>query len=136
MTSEIIIGIGGLILSVLTYFAGVYRTEKRLSKDDRTARIQRVFERYFEFRRTNYTGGFDGLQKAGTAILESDNEIRELLALIIIHGESNPLGGKSQLFDHVDLKRFFDYAASKQINFFNTAVEEVITKSQGEASRQ
>jgi hypothetical protein len=133
MTSEILIGIGGLILSVLTYFAGVYRTAKRLSKDDRNARIQRVFEKYIAFRRTNYTSGFDGLQKAGTATLESDDEIRELIALIIKHGESNPLGGKASLFDRVDLKRFFDYAANKQINFFNTTVEEVLAKSQGEA---
>ncbi len=132
MTSEILIGAGGLIFSVLTYFVGVYRTEKRLSKDERNARIQRVFEKYFEFRRTNYTGGFDGLQKAGTATLKSDDEIRELIALIINHGEKNPLGGESHLFDHVDLKRFFDYAATKQINFFNTTVEEVIAKSQDE----
>jgi hypothetical protein len=63
MTNEILIGIGGLILGVLTYFAGVWRTEKRHATQDRDARIRLVFERYMGFRRTNYTGGYDGLQK-------------------------------------------------------------------------
>ncbi len=72
MMGEILIGIEGLLLSILTYFAGVWRTEKRLSKEERNNRIQRVFDRYMEFRRSKYTSGFGGLQKAGVSTLQSD----------------------------------------------------------------
>lgn len=53
MTTEILIGIGGLLLSVLTYFAGVHRTEKRLSKDERNTRIQKVLDKYMNFKESN-----------------------------------------------------------------------------------
>jgi hypothetical protein len=131
MMGEILIGIGGLLLSILTYFAGVWRTEERLSKEERNSRIQRVFDPYMEFRRSNYTSGFDGLQKAGVATLQSDEEIPELIELIGNHGETNPLGRNSaHLFESVDLKKFFDYAAWGHVNFFRTPIEEVIDKSQ------
>jgi hypothetical protein len=51
MTDEILIGFGGLPISVLTYFAGVWRTERRHSKEDREARVRRVFAKDMEFRR-------------------------------------------------------------------------------------
>ena len=128
MTSQILIGVGGLILAVLTYFAGVHRTEKRLSKEERSNRIQQVFNRYMEFRRTNNTAGLDGLQRSGVAILKSDEEIRELTLLIVKHAENNPLGNPNQ-FDNVNLKKFFDYTAKARTNFFSTTVDDIINKS-------
>ncbi len=128
---EILIGIVGLLLSVLTYFAGVWSTEERLSKEERNSRIQRVFDQYMEFRRSKYTSGFGGLQKAGVSTLQSDEEIRELIELIGNHGETNPLGTNSaHLFESVDLKKFFDYTAWGQVNFYRTPIEEVIDRSQ------
>ena len=130
---EILIGTVGLLLSVLTYFAGVWRTEDRLSKEERKNRIQRVFDRYMEFRRSKTTSGFDGLQKAGVATLQSDGEIRELIELIGNHGETNPLGKNSaHLFESVDLKKFFDYTAWGHVSFFRTPIEEVVDKSKAE----
>ncbi len=128
---EILIGIVGLLLSVLTYFAGVWSTEERLSKEERNSRIQRVFDQYMEFRRSKYTSGFGGLQKAGVSTLQSDEEIRELIELIGNHGETNPLGTNSaHLFESVDLKKFFDYTAWGYVNFYRTPIEEVIDRSQ------
>jgi hypothetical protein len=75
-TNELLIGVGGLVLSVLTYFGGVWRTERRHRADDRAARIRRVFDKYMEFRRSNYTGGYDGLVKAGLATLVSTRRLR------------------------------------------------------------
>ena len=129
MTSEVIIGIGGLILSVLTYFAGVWRTEKRHTTQDREARIRRVFERYMGFRRTNYTGGYDGLQKSGISTLVSNEEIRELMNLIVAHGEAHPLGSDHKIvFKNVDLLQFFRFAVEKRVNFLTTPVELVINQ--------
>ena len=134
MTSELLIGLGGLILSVLTYFAGVWRTERRHSREDRDSRVRRVFDRYMEFRRSNQTAGLDGLQKAGIATLASGDEIEELLALIVAHGEKHPLGADhATAFKGVDLLRFFRFAAERRVNFFQTRIEDVIRDSGAQA---
>jgi len=130
MKAEVLIGVAGLVLSVVTYFVGARRTEKRLRVEEKQNRIRGVFEKYMEFRRTNYTGGFDGLQKAGAATLASDSEIRELADLIVKHGENDPLDRKSGLFGSVDFKAFFDYSVEERVNFLRTPVAEVVEKSQ------
>jgi len=130
MKAEVLIGVAGLVLSVVTYFVGARRTEKRLRVEEKQNRIRGVFEKYMEFRRTNYTGGFDGLQKSGAATLASDSEIRELADLIVKHGENDPLDRKSGLFSSVDFKAFFDYSVEERVNFLRTPVAEVIEKSQ------
>jgi hypothetical protein len=131
MTAEIIIGIGGLALAVLTYFAGVWRTEKRLSKEDREKRVRSVFEKYMDFRSRGKSSGLDGLKRAGASSLSTHDEILEVIDLIINHGEDNPLGRKRlHLFEGVDLKKFFDYATKHRIIFFRTPVEQVIEDSQ------
>lgn len=130
VSNEVLIGTGGLILSVLTYFAGVWRTENRHTTQDREARIRRVFERYMEFRRTNYTGGYDGLQKSGISTLASNEEIMELMNLIVAHGEAHPLGSDHKVvFNNVNLLQFFRFAAEKRVNFITTPVERVINES-------
>ena len=130
MTNELIIGIGGLLLSVLTYFVGVWRTEKRFAAEDRETRVRRVFEEYMKLRRANYTGGYDGLQKSGISTLRSNEEIQELINLIVAHGERHPLGSDhAKVFNGVDLRKFFLYAVEKQVNFLKTPVEDVIRDS-------
>jgi len=134
MSNEILIGIGGLILSVLTYFAGVSRTKKQLSVQDREERVCRVLDKYMEFRRTSNTSGLDGLQKAGIATLESNAEVTELLNRIVAHGEHHPLGSDhATVFLGVDLPRFFRYAAQNRVNFFRTSIEQVIKDSGSQA---
>jgi len=127
--NEIIIGLGGLLLCALTYFAGVWRTEKRYLQEEKSDRMDAVFNRYMEFRKTNRTGGYDGLLKAGIATLESDAEIRELTKKIVAHAEMHPLGGEAGPLNEVDLKIFFDYASREGVNFHRTSLEEVIEKS-------
>ena len=130
MTAEVVIGLAGLVLSILTYFAGVRRTEKRLRVEEKQNRIRGVFEKYMEFRRRNYTAGFDGLQKACAVTLASDSEIRELADLIVKHGENDPLDRKSGQYSSVDFKAFFDYAVEERVNFLRTPVAEVVERSQ------
>jgi len=130
MTNEILIGIGGLVLSIFTYLAGVWQTERRHRKEDREVRVRRVFDKYMEFRRTNNTGGYDGLQKAGLATLASNDEIRELLELVIAHGEAHPLGSNhASVFKDVDLLKLFRFSAEKRVDFLRRPIEEVIRDS-------
>lgn len=130
MTTEVFLTLGGLILSVLTYFAGVWQTERRFRKDDRESRIRAVFDRYMEFRRTNYMGGIDGLLKSGVATLASEDEIRELVERIAAHGEKHPLGGdRDTAFADVDLCAFFSYAARERVSFLQQPLDEIIAAS-------
>lgn len=128
MTNEILIGLGGLILCGLTYFAGVRRTEKRLKHEDRDNRITSVLNKYLEFRRTNHTAGLDGLQKAGVATLHNDKEIEELIKLIIDHAEKDPIGGSREVLKNVSLKKLFDHAATHRVNFHRDKLEDIIKK--------
>jgi hypothetical protein len=109
---------------VLTYSAGVWRTEKRRMTQDREARVRHVFERYMECRRTNYTGGYDGLQKSGISTLASNEQITELTNLIVAGGSDHEL-----VFKNVDLLQFFKFAAKKRVNFVTAPVERVINNS-------
>jgi hypothetical protein len=134
ISNELLIGIGGLVLSVLTYFAGVSRTKRQLATQDRETRISAVLNAYMDFRRKNKTDGLDGLQKAGIATLISNTEIHELLSRIVAHGEHHPLGrDHATTFSGVDLPRFFQYAAQNRINFFQTSIEQVVKDSDSRA---
>jgi hypothetical protein len=82
-----------------------------------------------EFRRTNQTGGYDGLQKAGVATLSTSEEIREVVDRIVAHAEQHPLGGPNSVLYSVDVKKFFDFAAKNKINFHRTEIQEVIERS-------
>jgi hypothetical protein len=93
-----------------------------------------VFDKYMDFRRTNSTGGYDGLQKAGIATLASNDEIRELVELVVAHGEAHPLGSShATVFQNVDLLKFFRFAVEKHIDFLRKPVEEVIRDSGAKA---
>ena len=134
MTNEILIGVCGLVLSVLTYFAGVWRTERRHDKEDREARVRNVFDKYMECRRSNFTGGYDGLQKAGIATLASNQEVEELIRLVLAHGEEHPLGSNNEtVFYGVDLLKFFRFAAEQRVNFHTRPVDEVLRDSGAKA---
>lgn len=120
MKNEIIIGIGGLILAALTYFAGVYRTERRHKIQEKEKRIENVLNRYIEFSKSGETAGLDGLQKAGICTLKDDTEIREVVDLIMRYGEIDPLQRPVLDMDSIDLKVFFEEATKKKLNFFHS----------------
>jgi hypothetical protein len=89
-----------------------------------------VFDNYMDFRRTNYTGGYDGLQEAGIATLASNDEIRQLVELVLAHGEAHPLGSShATVFQNVDLLKLFRFAAEKPVNFLRRPIEEIIRDS-------
>ena len=127
--TELVIGLAGILLSVFTFFVGVWITERRQKRQDSQERIQRILDSYMEMRRTGETAELDGLQKAGVATLHDDEEIRKLVTLIMQHGENDPLQRGSFELDGVDLKAFFGRAAEEHISFFNAdEVRDLIKK--------
>ena len=79
------------------------------------------------------TSGLDGLMKAGVALLDSDEQIRQLCDRIQQHGEKHPLGRKIALFSGVDLKRFFEYAITKGVNFLQVNLDQLVEQFKKEA---
>jgi hypothetical protein len=121
--NELLIGLGGLLLSVLTYFAGVRRTECRHARNDREARITRVLDTYMAAARAGGARGFHGLVPAGVGTLTSDAEIRELMERIDQHGEV--LDPPPTLQD-IDMHEFFKTAIERKCNFLISGSAEAL----------
>ena len=110
---EIALAIGGILLSLLTYFAGV-RRGKRYREEDRTAaaehgadhRVDRVVQHYALLVRTNQTGALHGLLVAGIKNLRSSEEIRLARERAAAQTGYDPLHQYS--LAGVDLKAFID----------------------------
>jgi hypothetical protein len=110
---EIALTIGGLVLSVLTYFAGV-RRGKRYREEDRAAaaehdadhRIDRVVQRYAILVRTNQTGALHGLLVAGIKNLRSSDEIRLARERATAQTGDDPL--RQYSLEGVNLKEFVE----------------------------
>lgn len=110
---EIALAIGGLILSVLTYFAGV-RRGRRLRDEDLAAaaehdadhRIDRIVQRYALMVRTDQTGALHGLLVAGVKSLRSSDEVRLARERATAQTGIDPL--RQYALDGVNLKDFVD----------------------------
>jgi hypothetical protein len=110
---EIAVAVGGLILAVLAYVAGV-RHGKRYREEDRAAaaeheadhRIDRVVQRYARLVRTSQTGALHGLLVAGVKNLRSSGEVRLARERATAQTGIDPLLQYS--LDGVDLKAFVD----------------------------
>jgi len=107
MTSQILIGLGGLILSVLMYFEGSRRAKRRYSNEDRDRRIQHVVDLYIRNAQALIRSGPHGLHKAGMLTLHDDAECRETCERIAGHGERHPLEPFRQQLEGVDLLGLF-----------------------------
>ena len=110
---EIALTIGGLLLSLLTYWAGVKRGKRYREEDlaaaaehDADHRIDRVVQRYALPVRTNQTGALHGLLVAGVKNLRSSDEIRLARERVTAQTGNDPLRQYSLV--GVDLKDFVD----------------------------
>ena len=110
---EIALTIGGLLLSLLTYWAGVKRGKRYREEDlaaahehDADHRIDRVVQRYALLVRINQTGALHGLLVAGVKNLRSSDEIRWARERVTAQTGNDPLRQYSLV--GVDLKDFVD----------------------------
>jgi hypothetical protein len=120
---ELLVGLAGLFLSVLTYFAGVLRTERRHARSDSVARITKVLDAYIASAREGRANGFHGLVIAGVATLRSDREIRELIDCIVQH---DPRWDPRPTLKDVDTHKFFRAAIERQYNFLASGSAEAL----------
>ena len=121
--NELLIRLGLLLLSVLTYFAGVLRTERRHARNDREARITRVLDAYMAAAREGRAHGFHGLVLAGVGTLASDAEIRELMDRIVQYGEVLDL---PPILKGVDMHKFFKTAVERRYDFLKSGSAEAL----------
>lgn len=110
---EIAIAVGGLILAVLAYLAGVRRGRRDRDEDRAAAaeheadhRIDRVVQRYTLLVRTGQTGALHGLLVAGVKSLRSSGEVRLARERATAQTGIDPL--RPYALDGVDLKIFVD----------------------------
>lgn len=119
----LIIGFGGLVLLILTYFAGVLRTERRYARSDSEGRITKVLDVYLAAARVGRINGFPGLLQAGVTTLKNDAEIRELLNRIAQHEQRWDLRPTLQ---GIDTHEFFMTAVERHYNFENSESAEAL----------
>lgn len=119
MPIQILLGIAAVVLPVLTYFAGVQRTERRYEHGDRQARINHVAAEYLNlsqgFKRTDT--GLSALIKAGIWTLKNDREIREVVGKIMDHGEESPFGAFHDRIMKLNLWEYFKVAKERGYDF-------------------
>ena len=130
MKSEIIIGIGGLILAALTYFAGVYRTELRYKKEKKEKRIDDFINNFF----SKYGGAgvaIELLIPSGINNLNDDKEIQIALNNLKNRLGFHPLRQWNSEIENIGYKKFFDSIinSGKPINKSNIGIAISVVKN-------
>jgi len=123
MTNEIIIGIGGIILAALTYFAGVYRTEQRYKNQQKEKRINDFINNFF----SKYQGAgvaIELLIPSGINDLNNDHEIQIALNKLKNRLGFHPLRQWNNEIENLGYKIFFNSIinSGKPINQSNIGI--------------
>jgi len=128
MNADILIALLAVVIPVLTYFAGVYRTEKRLNTKDSKDRIEVAVNRYLELWRSGKDTGWSAALKSGFGNLANDTEIRQAAKIIEGHGVTSPIA-TDQNIESVNLKVLFQYVAENKLGFSNTPLDVLIRQA-------
>ncbi|MBI4632297.1 MAG: hypothetical protein HY742_00165 [Deltaproteobacteria bacterium] len=114
MSAEIIIGIGGLLLSVLTYFAGVVRTERRYKSQLKERRIDDFVNVFF----SKYKGAgvvIELLTSSGIHNMQNDDEIMAALETLRNRLGFHPLRNWNDDIRAIGYKKFFDFVLGNKV---------------------
>jgi hypothetical protein len=136
---ETIIGILGIVASIVMYYAGVRhgrRAERErraheiaLEKDKRLhALASKMADEYVGMVRRSLDGGVHALAQLGLETLERDNAVREAIAEMEARTGRNPWGGDVREIEGVDLVCFFKYVREHRVNFFSATVVDVVSE--------
>lgn len=107
MINTFFIVVAGLLLPVLTYFAGVQRTKQRYEQDDSEQRITKVVDEYQKLWQPRTNAGLPALLEAGIALLKNNKEAREACRRLQIRNDRSPLESSDKELADIDLHRFF-----------------------------
>jgi hypothetical protein len=129
MSAEIIIGIGGIVLSVLTYFAGVIRTEKRYKSQAREKRIDEFVNVFF----SRYKGAgvvIELLSSSGIHNFQNDDEIMTALNALRNRLGFHPLRNWKDEIETIGYKKFFDFVLENKIQLDTKTIDRAIQDMQ------
>jgi hypothetical protein len=116
MTNELIIAAVGIVVSALTYFAGVQRTKQRYEKDDSETRIQKVVDEYQRLSEPRRDSGLSALIKAGVLLVRNECEAREACHRLELRNSVSPLTPYDHELKDVDLLAFFRAIQEHRLN--------------------
>jgi len=128
-STEIILiasGVLCLLLVLIGYLAGFSYAKRKIEKIKSEQRISLALNTYLQNIIEGKPAGLGGLLQAGVLTLKDDEEIRELIKRIMIHGEKNPLGKEKEDLKDLDLYFFFSLADSENTDFGEVGPEEFI----------
>lgn len=145
MTDEVLIALGALIISVLTYFAGVHRGakqervrqahEEKLERDRNDRQLAaKVADEYVHMVRNARDSGPHALAKLGLHGLGSDELIRYAIQEMKVRTGKNPWQGEEDLVKDVDLVEFFQLVEENRVNFFSTTVAAHVAQLKSKSS--
>lgn len=138
----LLVGIGGIILAALTYFAGK-RGQRRQDRASRKHDLdmegdRRLHERsthfvnqYVDLVRSSKDAGLSAMRKLGLQLLETDPRIRTAIAEMEGRTGRDPWQGSKQFVENCDLVVFFQYCHDHNVKFHHTSVEEVARAARG-----
>jgi hypothetical protein len=125
ISPPILIGVGGIIIGVLLYFARVQREERRAkveevrqlkrAKEQAKAlesrqRCDRVRDEYLRNARRHYVDGLPGLMIAGICSLQNEIETS---------GQRSPLGSEQATIAAYGYHKFFSEARRRRFDFLS-----------------
>lgn len=150
MDDSTVIGLAGLVLAGLTYFAGVYHGKGRSSEQQAHARelqekdhalqrdlaaatrraesIDRVVASFVQLIRNNQSGGIYAVADSGIATLGSHVDACEALRRMQLEVGHDPVKGQRAELEGKDLVRFFRYVKEKGLNLSQVSVEQILQK--------
>ena len=147
MTAEVIIGVLGLVFSVVTYFLGVWierrrnrdeerrhreriEEERRRETDRRNAElVSKIADEYVHLGRSHTAHGLHALERLGLSRLGSAELISAALQEMHTRTGKNPLGSYAAQIDDEILLEFFQVVSEGNLSFFNVSVEEVVKRA-------
>jgi hypothetical protein len=154
---EAIIGIVGVLVSVVTFYAGIRRGERqererrehelalererqrhdREMEDQRHERelVSKVADEYVRMARSALDSGPHALARIGLEVLGSDRLVRQAIHEMHVRSGNDPWAGHAKHVEEVDLVEFFKLVREKNYNFFTISVQDVANQVRASAKR-
>ena len=150
MDDATLVGIAGVVIAALAYFAGVQRGKRQSAEVAAHARelqeqdhalqrelaahqrrgqgIDRVVASYVRIVRNHLSSGIYAVADSGIATLETNEDAIEALRRMRLEEGNDPLKGQREKLERVNLLTFFRFVRENGINFSQTSVDQVLQR--------
>lgn len=120
MDNSLIIGISGVILSAITFFIGMWASDRRHKANSSEQRIQNVVDSYQHLYVPRKAGGMSALLQSGVLLLNNDKEVRITCKRLDLINGFSPLSPHDIRLESVDLLAFFSVMRKHEISPLST----------------